>query len=161
MFALAHPAEGENRTDRERDGIAGPVQTIRHETVRDFTVAQVLQFTRRVPLRTVTYDARGNKAKVVIYDPASPRNKQTEDYKYDDSGRKIEWSLRQGSRKMTTIYRYDPQLHKIEALERVVVSGKQSITRRYISVFDSGGRQTEASYSENSGSEIKAFYSYE
>jgi len=160
MFALAHPIEGQNRCDRERDGILGPVRAIRHETVRDFNVAQILRFTRRMPLRTVTYDASGNKVRVINFDPASRRNKQTEVFKYDDAGRKIEWSVRQGSTKMTTIYRYDAESHKIEAWEQVVL-GKQTISRTYISVFDSAGHQTEASYRENSGREIKRFYSYE
>ena len=160
MFALAHPAEDQSRTDRERDGLAGPVRTIRLETVYDFTVAHILRFSRRVLLYTVTYDSSGNKVRVINCDPTSRRNKQTQLFKYDDAGRKIQWSVRQGSTRITTIYRYDPQSCKIEALERAV-TGKETISRRYVSLFDSDGRQTEASYSENSDQEIRAFYSYE
>ncbi len=160
MFALAHPAEDQNRTDRERDGLAGPVRTIRLETVHDFTVAHILKFSRRVLLHTVTYDSNGNKVSIINYDPASRSNKQTQHFKYDDAGRKIQWNVRQGSTRITTIYRYDAQSHKIEALEQAEI-GKATISRKYISVFDSDGRQTEACYRENSESEIRAFYSYE
>jgi hypothetical protein len=89
-FALACPSIAQNNVDREQEGFVGPVREVRLKCLRSFKVAWLVSIERKIPLRMISFNAIGNKTKVVSYDPANAGNDQTEVYRYDSGGRKIE-----------------------------------------------------------------------
>lgn len=107
----------------------------------------------------VSYDAAGHRAQIINYDIDKTENNQAEVYSYDASGRRIESIIRHGPTITKKIYRYHDAENKIETCEEVI-TGERTINRKYISVFDNEGHQIEASYSDDSGIEISAFYRY-
>jgi YD repeat-containing protein len=160
-YALALPSDAQQKSDREQDGLIGNVKTVWLKSLHASRVAWLFPIERSIPLRMTSYNVKGNKIKVVSYDPANPSNKQTELYSYDAAGRKIEWIVRQGAIIRKTVYRYDDEKNKIEALEQVIDDKNNIVTRNYVSIFDSQGNQIEAGCSDDSGAKVKAFYRYE
>ncbi|HBB87356.1 MAG TPA: hypothetical protein DC047_07050 [Blastocatellia bacterium] len=159
-YALACPSVGEEKADREEEGLVGRVQMVSLETVRSPESAFLASDESRIPLRMISFNDMGNKTKVVKYDPANPFNHQIEEYDYDPAGRKIEKTLKQGSIVIKTIYHYDDEHNRIETLERVS-DGRHLVTRKYSATMDSQGNQISATYQDDSILEIKASYGYE
>ena len=155
MYALATPSIGRMKSDREQDGLHGPVRSLRLELDRVSKVAGLFAV-KRVLVRFACYDADGRKIEEVNYNSGGSEE-QRELYSYDEAGRKLERILRCGSTIVKTTYSYAG--NRIQALEHVKL-GNRTSTREYGYVVDERGYQTEASYCDESFGEVKAFYDY-
>jgi hypothetical protein len=156
MYALAVPSKF-HKVDRIQDGFIGPVKAVALETRRIGRIPWLLT-TRKRLLNITTYNASGNRIERVNYE-TNDGALEKEVYIYDVSGRKTESILRQASRTTTKAYYYDDGEKTIETFEQVKSEG-QTINRKYGSVLDDSGNQVEASYSDDSGINLKAFYRY-
>jgi hypothetical protein len=159
MYALSVPSKFHRKVDREQDGLLGPVETIGRESVRIRRMPWLLvRRPQTVLLNSTYYDHSGNRIKKVNYD-TNDGTPESEVYIYDISGRKTESILRQSSRTRRKIYNYDDLKNTVEILEQVV-SPRQTINRKYVSISDDDGNEIESNYSDDSGISIKAFYRY-
>jgi hypothetical protein len=155
MYALAYPSSARKKSDREQDGLRGSVRSVRVESASVSRIAGLFTRERRRLIRIADYDIDGNKIKQINYNSGG-RDKQTEIYSHDSEGRKTEWVVKQEDVVIRTVYRYyDSQ---VEAVEQVM--GGSTIIRKYRNTFDASGNQTEASYSDDRGTYIKAHYTY-
>jgi hypothetical protein len=159
LYALALPTSAQQKPDTDDGGLMGPVRSVLVESLRPLRLPWLFSIQRRLSLRRISFDADGHKTKAVTYDPATKKS-LTEVYSYDIWGRKTELIVRQRSIVAKTVYRYHEKKNEIEALEQVT-SGRRSIMRKYVSIFDSDGNQIAASFSEGGGTEVKASYHYE
>ena len=81
-------ANGQTKRDLDRDRLFGPVQTVTTE-VAEFTSKDGKSVEgSRMPLHTVTYDARGNRVKRVDFN-RDGSIVQTIVYNYDPEGRNV------------------------------------------------------------------------
>ena len=76
------------KSDREHDGLSGPVETVTTEVTEIISKGGKRVEGPRVPQHTVTYDARGNRVKRVDFN-RDGSVAQTLVYKYDTEGRNI------------------------------------------------------------------------
>ncbi|MEK6321560.1 MAG: hypothetical protein AABN33_07750 [Acidobacteriota bacterium] len=161
MYALAYPSNTEKKSDRDQNGLNGPVQTSLLGAIRPSKIARLFGRERRVLLRKVSYNRSGNGTVVENYDPGSTGNR-IEVFSYDAIGRKTERILQQGSITWKTIYRYvddKDKDHRI-ATSETFIQGRSTAFSKHVDIFDSKGDQIAASHTEN-GVEIKASYDYD
>lgn len=81
-------------SDRERDGLFGPVRRVRVETAKFLMKSGKLTEAQRTLLATATYDLRGNKIDGANYVIADGTATGKEDYKYDGKGNITEMTRR-------------------------------------------------------------------
>ncbi len=81
-------------SNREQDGLFGPVRRARTETASVSNKDGKLVESPRVLLETTTYDLRGNRTDNTYYAVASSSLTGREVYKYDDKGNIIEMTVR-------------------------------------------------------------------
>ena len=82
MYGLATPSIGRMKSDREQDGLHGPVRSLRLELDRVSKVAGLFAVKRRVLVRFACYDADGRKTEEVNYNSGGSEE-QRELYSYD------------------------------------------------------------------------------
>jgi hypothetical protein len=157
-YALALPSSAQRAVDKEQDGLVGPVREVRLKTLYRTKIAGLFSVERTIPVRFVSYNPPGNRARVVRYEAGNGVGRHIEVYTYDSTGRKIEVATRRKHISTKTAFQYDQQ--RLETSEQFS-DGKRVIRRSHISVFDEQGNQTEARYLDDSGVETKAFYRYE
>ncbi|HEX8922035.1 MAG TPA: energy transducer TonB [Pyrinomonadaceae bacterium] len=80
-------------TDRDRDGLAGPVRRVRTETVKLTTKGGKTVEGQRAVMEVVAYDIKGNKIENAYYPVAGAALTGKEVYKYDDKGNIAEMTL--------------------------------------------------------------------
>ena len=80
-------------TDRDRDGLAGPVRRVRTETVKLTTKAGKTVEGQRAVMEVVAYDIKGNKIENAYFPVAGAALTGKEVYKYDDKGNIAEMTL--------------------------------------------------------------------
>ena len=80
-------------TDRDRDGLAGPVRRVRTETAKVLVREGKIVEGPRVVLETATYDMKGAKIDNAYFLAAGGALTGKEVYKYDDKGNIIEMTL--------------------------------------------------------------------
>jgi TonB family protein len=80
-------------TDRDRDGLAGPVRRVRTETAKVLVREGKIVEGPRVVLETATYDVKGAKIDNAYFLAAGGALTGKEVYKYDDKGNIIEMTL--------------------------------------------------------------------
>ena len=80
-------------TDRDRDGLTGPVRRVRTETAKVIVKEGKIVEGPRVVLETATYDMKGAKIDNAYFLAAGGALTGKEVYKYDDKGNIIEMTL--------------------------------------------------------------------
>lgn len=96
-------------TDRDRDGLVGPVRRIRTETAKLLNKGDKWIEGTRVVLETATYDMKGVKVDNAYFLSASGSLTGKEVYKYDDKGNIVEMTLfnTDGSVLSKEVYKYE------------------------------------------------------
>lgn len=85
--------EGDEETDRSRDGLQGPVRRVRTETSKLMSKGGKLTEGARSVLETATYDMKGAKIDTAYFLGAGGSLTGREVYKYDDKGNIVEMTL--------------------------------------------------------------------
>jgi protein TonB len=80
-------------TDRDRDGLVGPVRRVRTETVKLTNKGGKPVEGQRAVMEVVAYDVKGNKIENAYYPVAGAALTGKEVYKYDDKGNIVEMTL--------------------------------------------------------------------
>lgn len=125
-------ANAQTKSDIEQDRLAGPVQTVKTE-VAEFTAKDGKSVEGpRMPVQTLTYDARGNRMKRIDFN-RDGSVAQTLVYKYDTEGRS------------TGYEDYMPGL---------------STARKHIYVLDQNGKRAEYKILQPTGSAADEKYLY-
>ena len=96
-------------TDRDRDGLAGPVRRVRTETVKLSNKGGKMVEGQRVVMETVAYDIKGNKTENAYFPVPGAALTGKEVYKYDDKGNIVEMTLlnADGSLLSKEVYTYE------------------------------------------------------
>jgi len=119
-----------SESDRNRDGLAGPVRRTKTETVKLSNEDGKLVESKRVTLETAAYDLKGNKVENQYFPIAGATLTGKEVYKYDDKGNISEMTLlnRDGSLVSKEVYKYEYDFagnwNKMTTSVAVVDSGK-------------------------------------
>ncbi len=98
-LSASHAAAGsmvalvDNETDRDRDGLQGPVRRVRTETSKLVTKGGKMTEGARVVLETATYDMKGAKIDTAYFLGTGGSLTGKEVYKYDDRGNIVEMTL--------------------------------------------------------------------
>src|SRR6185436_5339058 len=90
--AKASPAKVEE-TDRQRDGLVGPVRRVRTEVVKLSNDSGKLSEGKHAVLEVVSYDIKGTKTENQYFPIAGANLTGKEVYKYDDKGNISEMTL--------------------------------------------------------------------
>ncbi|HVF88118.1 MAG TPA: TonB family protein [Pyrinomonadaceae bacterium] len=96
-------------SDREQDGLIGPVRRVRTETAKITTKGGQPSEGARAVLETTTYDIKGGKVDTAYFLTASGALTGKENYKYDDKGNIVEMTLHDtdGSVLTKEVYAYE------------------------------------------------------
>ncbi len=96
-------------TDRDRDGLTGPVRRVRTETAKVLVKEGKIVESPRVVLETATYDMKGAKIDNAYFLTAGGALTGKEVYKYDDKGNIVEMTLfnTDGSLLSKEVYQYE------------------------------------------------------
>lgn len=96
-------------TDRDRDGLVGPVRRVRTETAKLSNKGGKLVEGPRAALETAAYDIKGGKTENAYFPVAGAALTGKEVYKYDDKGNIIEMTLHDagGTLLSKEIYTYE------------------------------------------------------
>jgi protein TonB len=96
-------------TDRDRDGLSGPVRRVRTETAKLASKGGKLVEAARAALETSAYDIKGNKTENAYFPIAGATLTGKEVYKYDDKGNIVEMTLHDESGTLLSkeIYTYE------------------------------------------------------
>lgn len=87
------PAKWLDASDREQDGLVGPVRRVRTETAKVAVKGGKPAEGQRVLLEATTYDMKGNRVDNAYYLSAGGTLTGKEVYKYDDRGNIVEMTL--------------------------------------------------------------------
>ena len=96
-------------TDRNRDGLLGPVRRVRTEVAKLSSETGKMQEGKHVVLEVVSYDLKGNKVENQYFPIAGANLTGKEVYKYDDKGNISEMTLvnADGSLLSKEVYKYE------------------------------------------------------
>lgn len=96
-------------TDRDRDGLAGPVRRVRTETAKLSNKAGKMVEGARAALETASYDIKGGKTENAYFPVAGTSLTGKEVYKYDDKGNIMEMTLQDESGTLLSkeVYTYE------------------------------------------------------
>lgn len=133
-------------TDRDRDGLAGPVRRVRTETAKISNKGGKVTEGQRVVMETVAYDIKGNKIENAYFPVPGAALTGKEVYKYDDKGNIVEMTLlnEDGSLLSKEVYTYEfdnfGNWTKMMASVALIEGGKLSyepteVTYRMISYY--------------------------
>ena len=140
------PASATNETDRQRDGLQGPVRRVRVETAKLVYKAGKVTEGERATLETATYDMRGAKVDNAYFLAAGGALTGREVYKYDERGNIVEMTLLNADGSVMTKERYDYEFDAMGNWTKMVTSvalveGGETkfepteVTYRFISYF--------------------------
>jgi hypothetical protein len=133
-------ASAQPKSDREHERLVGAVQTVSIEVAefnsKDGKSVEGL----RLPLHTVTYDARGNRVKRVDFN-RDGSVAQTLVYNYDTEGRSVGYEDYAAglSTPRKHIYTLDPKGHPVEY--RIVQPNGAAGDEKYVYKYDSNGHR--------------------
>lgn len=96
-----------NETDRQRDGLQGPVRRVRTETAKLVYKGGKVTEGERKTLETATYDMKGAKIDNAYFLAAGGALTGREVYKYDERGNIVEMTLLNPDGSVMTKERYD------------------------------------------------------
>jgi TonB family protein len=106
LSLLASPL---TETDRDRDGLVGPVRRVRTETAKLSNKSGKMVEGQHVVMEAVAYDIKGNKIENAYFPVPGAALTGKEVYKYDDKGNIIEMTLlnSDGSLLSKEVYSYE------------------------------------------------------
>src|SRR5260370_16118140 len=159
MYALAFPSTLKTKSDREEDGLIGPVRVVKLMAAGNSSFGWPFAKQRKMLAGKLRYDRTGNKIEAVTYENAGKKKSRRENYEYDAAGRKTEWTVVQGNSRIKTSYRDYTKYNRIEAFEKTLI-GEHVIKRKYVLIFNDRGDQVEASYEDDRHLVLKACYRY-
>jgi len=119
-------------TDRNRDGLVGPVRRVRTEVVKLSNETGKIAEGKRAVLEVVSYDIKGNKVENQYFPIAGATLTGKEVYKYDDKGNISEMTLlnADGSLLSKEVYKYEFDFagnwNKMTTAVAVIEGGKMS-----------------------------------
>ncbi|MGI9105031.1 MAG: TonB family protein [Pyrinomonadaceae bacterium] len=152
-------ASFDNETDRDRDGLQGPVRRVRTETSKLVSQTGKLSEGARVVLETATYDMKGAKIDNAYFLGTGGALTGKEVYKYDDRGNIVEMTLFNADSSVLSKERYEYEFDalgnwtKMTTSVAVIENGQMSfepteVTYRIIAYYledaTSGKLQTAA-----------------
>jgi hypothetical protein len=132
-------ASGQTTRDVEQDRLLGPAQTVASE-VAEFTTKDGKSVEGpRMPLHTITYDARGNRVKQIDFN-RDGSVAQTIVYNYDSEGRRIGYEdyVAGLSTPRKHIYKLDKDGNRVEY--RIVQPTGKDGDERYTYKYDTKGK---------------------
>ena len=96
-------------TDRDRDGLVGPVRRVKTEMAKLSNKGGTVVESQHVVLESVAYDIKGNKIESAYYPVPGAALTGKEVYKYDDKGNIVEMTLfnSDGSLLSKEVYAYE------------------------------------------------------
>jgi TonB family protein len=96
-------------TDRDRDGLVGPVRRVRTETAKLSNKAGKMVEAQHTVMESVAYDIKGNKTENAYFPVPGAALTGKEVYKYDDKGNIVEMTLlnADGSLLSKEVYTYE------------------------------------------------------
>ena len=130
---------GQTTRDVEQDRLLGPVQTVVTE-VAEFTVKDGKSVEGpRVPLHTITYDARGNRVKQIDFN-RDGSVAQTLAYNYDTEGRRVGFEdyVAGLSTPRKHVYKLDEKGNRVEY--RIVQPTGKDGDEKYTYKYDANGK---------------------
>ncbi len=148
LLLLAVPAFASSfdETERERDGLQGPVRRVRTETAKIVPKGGKPAEGERVVLETATYDMRGAKVDNAYFLAAGGSLTGKEIYKYDERGNIMEMTLHNADGSVMSKEKYDYELDAMGNWTKMVTSvaliengqlrfEPTEVTYRFISYF--------------------------
>ena len=148
LLLLAVPAFGSSfdETERERDGLQGPVRRVRTETAKIVPKGGKPAEGERVVLETATYDMRGAKVDNAYFLAAGGSLTGKELYKYDERGNIMEMILHHADGSVLSKEKYDYEFDAMGNWTKMVTSvaliengqlrfEPTEVTYRFISYF--------------------------
>lgn len=114
------PARAE--TDRDRDGLQGPVRRIRTENAKLVSKSGQLVEGARAVLETATYDMKGAKIDTAYFLSANAALTGKEVYKYDDRGNIVEMTLYNSDGSVLSKEKYDYEFDALGNWTKMVTS---------------------------------------
>ena len=140
------PASVANETDRQRDGLQGPVRRVRVETAKFVYKAGKVVEGERATLETATYDMKGAKVDNAYFLAAGGALTGREVYKYDERGNIVEMTLLNADASVMTKERYEYEFDAMGNWTKMVTSvalvengetkfEPTEVTYRFISYF--------------------------
>lgn len=148
LLLLAVPALGStlDETERERDGLQGPVRRVRTETAKIVPKGGKPAEGERVVLETATYDMRGAKVDNAYFLAAGGSLTGKELYKYDERGNIMEMILHHADGSVLSKEKYDYEFDAMGNWTKMVTSvaliengqlrfEPTEVTYRFISYF--------------------------
>ncbi|HEX8890771.1 MAG TPA: energy transducer TonB [Pyrinomonadaceae bacterium] len=96
-------------TDRDRDGLVGPVRRVKTEMVKLANKGGKVVEEQRVVLESIAYDIKGNKTENAYFPIPGAALTGKEVYKYDDKGNIVEMTLTDASGSLLSkeVYAYE------------------------------------------------------
>lgn len=140
LFVLWTATNAHAQSDRVRDRLFGPVQTVSTD-VAEFIAKEGKNVEGpRVPQHTLTYDARGNRVKRIDFN-RDGSVAQTIVYNYDAEGRSVGYEDYAAglSTPRKHIYTLDQNGHRVEY--RIVQPNGKAGDEKYVYKYDSNGNR--------------------
>ena len=103
----------DSNSDREQDGLAGPVRRVRTETAKITTKGGQPVEGPRAVLETATYDIKGSKVDTAYFLTAGGSLTGREVYKYDDKGNMVEMKLHHADGSVMTQEAYSYEFDQV------------------------------------------------
>ena len=148
LLLTTAPALGRSfdETERERDGLQGPVRRVRTETAKIVYKGGKLAEGERTTLETATYDMKGAKVDNAYFLAAGGALTGKEVYKYDERGNIVEMTLHNADGSVMSKEKYDYEFDAMGNWTKMVTSvaliengqlrfEPTEVTYRFISYF--------------------------
>lgn len=156
LFSLATAVNSQSITDREREGLKGPVQTVRVKKTTTLDENGVRTETPLLLSQVVTYDKSGNRTELALYDSSGILSRRIV-YTYDSESKKKSGLITYDAnntmvRKVVDIYGKNG-FEKNRTID--VFNEDGTLYRKTDLTFDSRGDMTEVAEYRSDGSLIK------
>jgi TonB family protein len=119
-MARASALKNEEKSDREQDGLIGPVRRLRVETTKLLVKGDKAVESSRVLREVTTYDAKGKKLDSVAYPVESSTLPGKEEYQYDAKGNMIEMTLRSADGSILSKEKYEYEFDELGNWKKMI-----------------------------------------
>jgi len=118
--AKASALKTEEASDREQDGLIGPVRRLRVETTKLLVKGDKAVESLRVLREVTTYDPKGKKLDSVAYPVEASTLPGKEEYQYDAKGNMIEMTLRGADGSILSKEKYEYEFDEIGNWKKMI-----------------------------------------